>query len=88
MPSPRRYLSLTFPVEESWTRYNSLQQLAYFITVFVAAPTSGAHVAVRRLVGGDVGGRAGMRFRCHDFFSLCRRMKPPAHRPHTLAGWK
>ena len=35
-----QYLSLTFPVEESWTRYNSLQQLAYFITVFVAAPTS------------------------------------------------
>ena len=35
-----QYLSLTFPVDESWTRYNSLQQLAYFITVFVAAPTS------------------------------------------------
>ena len=35
-----QYLSLTFPAEESWTRYNSLQQLAYFITVFVAAPTS------------------------------------------------
>jgi DMSO/TMAO reductase YedYZ molybdopterin-dependent catalytic subunit len=35
-----QYLSLTFPVDESWTRYNSLQQLAYFITVFVAAPTA------------------------------------------------
>jgi len=35
-----QYLSLTFPTDESWTRYNSLQQLAYFITVFVAAPTS------------------------------------------------
>ena len=35
-----QYLSLTFPVDESWTRYNSLQQLAYFITVFVAAPVS------------------------------------------------
>jgi sulfoxide reductase catalytic subunit YedY len=35
-----QYLSLTFPVDESWTRYNSLQQLFYFITVFVAAPTS------------------------------------------------
>jgi methionine sulfoxide reductase catalytic subunit len=35
-----QYLSLTFPVDQSWTRYNSLQQLAYFITVFVAAPTS------------------------------------------------
>ena len=35
-----QYLSLNFPADESWTRYNSLQQLAYFITVFVAAPTS------------------------------------------------
>ena len=35
-----QYLSLTVPADESWTRYNSLQQLTYFITVFVAAPTS------------------------------------------------
>jgi methionine sulfoxide reductase catalytic subunit len=35
-----QYLSLTFPVDESWTRYNSLQQLTYFVTVFIAAPTS------------------------------------------------
>ncbi len=35
-----QYLSLTFPDDHSWTRYNSLQQLAYFLTVFVAAPTS------------------------------------------------
>jgi methionine sulfoxide reductase catalytic subunit len=35
-----QYLSLTFPPDESWTRYNSLQQLTYFITVFIAAPTS------------------------------------------------
>jgi DMSO/TMAO reductase YedYZ molybdopterin-dependent catalytic subunit/thiosulfate reductase cytochrome b subunit len=35
-----QYLSLTFPADESWTRYNSLQQLTYFVTVFVAAPTS------------------------------------------------
>ena len=35
-----QYLSLTFPPEESWTRYNSLQQLAYFATVFIAAPVS------------------------------------------------
>jgi sulfoxide reductase catalytic subunit YedY len=33
-----QYLSLQFPVENSWTNYNSLQQLTYFITVFVAAP--------------------------------------------------
>jgi sulfoxide reductase catalytic subunit YedY len=35
-----QYASLNFPVDESWTRYNSLQQISYFITVFVAAPTS------------------------------------------------
>jgi len=35
-----QYLSLTFPADHSWERYNSLQQIAYFVTVFVAAPTS------------------------------------------------
>lgn len=35
-----QYLSLAFPEDHSWTRYNSLQQLTYFITIFVAAPTS------------------------------------------------
>ena len=35
-----QYLSLTFPVDDSWMRYNSLQQISYFITVFIAAPTS------------------------------------------------
>jgi DMSO/TMAO reductase YedYZ molybdopterin-dependent catalytic subunit/thiosulfate reductase cytochrome b subunit len=35
-----QYASLNFPVEHSWTRYNGLQQLTYFITVFVAAPVS------------------------------------------------
>ncbi len=35
-----QYLSLTFPADHSWTRYNSLQQLAYFFTIFLAAPTS------------------------------------------------
>ena len=29
-----QYASLNFPVDESWTRYNGLQQLSYFITVF------------------------------------------------------
>jgi len=33
-----QYLSLGFPADHSWTNYNSLQQLAYFLTVFVAAP--------------------------------------------------
>jgi DMSO/TMAO reductase YedYZ molybdopterin-dependent catalytic subunit/thiosulfate reductase cytochrome b subunit len=35
-----QYASLNFPVDEGWTRYNGLQQLSYFITVFVAGPVS------------------------------------------------
>ena len=35
-----QYLSLTFPDDQSWTRYNSLQQVTYFTTVFLAAPLS------------------------------------------------
>jgi DMSO/TMAO reductase YedYZ molybdopterin-dependent catalytic subunit/thiosulfate reductase cytochrome b subunit len=35
-----QYASLTFPPDHSWTQYNSLQQLVYFATVFIAAPTS------------------------------------------------
>jgi methionine sulfoxide reductase catalytic subunit len=33
-----QYLSLHWPTENGWTAYNGLQQLAYFITVFIAAP--------------------------------------------------
>ena len=33
-----QYFSLQFPADHSWTNFNSLQQLTYFITVFVAAP--------------------------------------------------
>jgi sulfoxide reductase catalytic subunit YedY len=33
-----QYLSLHWPAETGWTAYNSLQLLAYFVTVFVAAP--------------------------------------------------
>jgi methionine sulfoxide reductase catalytic subunit len=33
-----QYLSLNWPVESGWTAYNALQLLAYFITVFIAAP--------------------------------------------------
>jgi methionine sulfoxide reductase catalytic subunit len=33
-----QYLSLDWPVESGWTAYNALQMLAYFITVFIAAP--------------------------------------------------
>jgi thiosulfate reductase cytochrome b subunit len=33
-----QYISLDWPTENGWVNYNSLQQLAYFLTVFVAAP--------------------------------------------------
>lgn len=33
-----QYLSFQMPYENGWVRYNSLQQLAYFATVFIAAP--------------------------------------------------
>jgi sulfoxide reductase catalytic subunit YedY len=33
-----QYLSLNWPTESSWAAYNGLQLIAYFITVFVAAP--------------------------------------------------
>lgn len=35
-----QYASLNFPVDQGWTRYNGLQQLSYFITLFIAAPLS------------------------------------------------
>lgn len=33
-----QYLSLDWPIEHGWEAYNSLQMLAYFITIFIAAP--------------------------------------------------
>ena len=33
-----QYLSLNWPVENTWVAYNGLQLIAYFVTVFVAAP--------------------------------------------------
>lgn len=33
-----QYATLDWPVENGWVNYNSLQQLAYFTTVFLAAP--------------------------------------------------
>ena len=33
-----QYLSLDWPTDNGWVAYNSLQLIAYFITVFVAAP--------------------------------------------------
>jgi methionine sulfoxide reductase catalytic subunit len=35
-----QYLSLDWPTESGWTNYNSLQLIAYFITVFIAAPAA------------------------------------------------
>jgi thiosulfate reductase cytochrome b subunit len=33
-----QYASLNWPTEDGWSNYNALQTLAYFITVFIAAP--------------------------------------------------
>ncbi|WP_404429302.1 cytochrome b/b6 domain-containing protein [Microbacterium lacus] len=33
-----QYISLDWPTENGWVNYNSVQQLAYFVTVFIAAP--------------------------------------------------
>lgn len=33
-----QYVSLDWPTENGWVNYNGLQQLAYFVTVFLAAP--------------------------------------------------
>jgi methionine sulfoxide reductase catalytic subunit len=35
-----QYLSLNWPTETGWVAYNALQQLAYFVTVFLAAPAA------------------------------------------------
>jgi thiosulfate reductase cytochrome b subunit len=33
-----QYVSMDWPTEDGWVNYNSLQVLAYFVTVFIAAP--------------------------------------------------
>ncbi|MEJ1154035.1 cytochrome b/b6 domain-containing protein [Microbacterium marmarense] len=33
-----QYVSLDWPTENGWVNYNSLQQIAYFATIFIAAP--------------------------------------------------
>jgi len=38
LSSALQYLTLNWPAEHGWVYYNSLQQLAYFVVVFVAAP--------------------------------------------------
>jgi hypothetical protein len=35
-----QYLSLDWPAETGWVNYNSLQLIAYFVTVFLAAPAA------------------------------------------------
>ena len=40
LSSALQYVSLDWPTENGWVNYNSLQQLAYFTTVFIAAPLS------------------------------------------------
>ena len=44
-----QYLSLNWPADHGWVAYNGLQLIAYFITVFIAAPlaliTGLGHVA-------------------------------------------
>lgn len=37
-----QYASLDWPTENGWANYNSLQELAYFVTVFIAAPLAAA----------------------------------------------
>lgn len=33
-----QYLTLDWPTEDGWVKYNALQLLSYFVTVFIAAP--------------------------------------------------
>jgi DMSO/TMAO reductase YedYZ molybdopterin-dependent catalytic subunit/thiosulfate reductase cytochrome b subunit len=35
-----QYLSLRWPADDGWIAYNGLQMLAYFVTVFIAAPAA------------------------------------------------
>src|SRR5690554_5286911 len=33
-----QYISLDWPTENGWVNYNALQEIAYFTTIFIAAP--------------------------------------------------
>ena len=37
-----QYMSLDWPTDNGWVNYNALQQLAYFVTIFIAAPLAAA----------------------------------------------
>lgn len=59
-----QYLSLQWPTESGWNNYNSLQLLAYFITVFIAPP-------VALLTGMGMSPALSTRFRwVNRFFSI------------------
>jgi len=51
-----QYASLDWPAEDGWVHYNALQQLTYFVTVFVAAPLAIA-TGVRMSMWWREGGR-------------------------------
>ncbi|WP_421014458.1 FAD-binding protein, partial [Glutamicibacter creatinolyticus] len=38
LSSALQYASFDWPLENSWTNYNALQMITYFLVVFVAAP--------------------------------------------------
>jgi thiosulfate reductase cytochrome b subunit len=71
-----QYLSLRFPANEGWLRYNSLQQLVYFVTVFIAAPLA---VFTGLMQGPAIGNKLGwfgrtfhrQRARSIHFLVLC-----------------
>jgi hypothetical protein len=52
-----QYTSLQWPVENGWVNYNSLQQLAYFVTIFIAAPLAAA-TGIRMSGAGRPDGRS------------------------------
>ncbi|KSB88104.1 oxidoreductase [Caulobacter vibrioides] len=71
-----QYASLNFPVDEGWTRYNGLQQLTYFVTVFVAAPVSIVTGLMQSPAISNASGRLGRVFsrqaaRSAHFVSFC-----------------
>ncbi|WP_439590898.1 cytochrome b/b6 domain-containing protein [Microbacterium sp.] len=35
-----QYISLDWPTENGWVNYNAIQQIAYFVTIFIAAPVA------------------------------------------------
>ena len=76
-------LSLQWPAEHGGSRNNSLQLIAYFITIFVAAPAAlitglGCRPRCRRVLGGSVACSAS-RPRVSSI-SLCVSLVPGFHR--------